>query len=132
MIGALLSSGATLSDEVDQVRLTDVRAFLNRHSDLLQDISPLASLTLSDVVEQLAFQESDVFATQSRVPFERVDWINKPQRQHLCRLTIHAGAAVKSLAYSTDGSRMARAEGNDVVVSDAVSGLEVHRFKGHR
>ena len=132
VIGALLSSGATLSDEVDQVRLTDVRAFLNRHSDLLQDISPLASLTLSDVVEQLAFQESDVFATQSRVPFERVDWINKPQRQHLCRLTIHAGAAVKSLAYSNDGSRMARAEGNDVVVSDAVSGLEVHRFKGHR
>ena len=132
VIGALLSSGATLSDEVDQVRLTHVRAFLNRHSDLLQDISPLASLTLSDVVEQLAFQESDVFATQSRVPFERVDWINKPQRQHRCRLTIHAGAAVNSLAYSTDGSRMARAEGNDVVVSDAVSGLEVHRFKGHR
>jgi hypothetical protein len=133
VIGALLSSGATLSDEVDQVRLSDVRAFLNRHSDLLQDISPLAPLTLSDVVEQLAFQESDVFATQSRVPSERwVHWINKPQRQHLCRLTIHAGAEVNSLAYSTDGSRMARAEGNDVVVSDAVSGFEVHRFKGHR
>jgi hypothetical protein len=132
VIGALLSSGATLSDEVDQVRLSDVRAFLNRHSDLLQDISPLASFTLSDVVEQLAFQESDVFATQSRVLVERwVHWINKPQRQR-CRLTVQAGDSVMSLAYSTDGSRMARAEGKDVVVCDAVSGIEVHRSKGHR
>jgi hypothetical protein len=133
VIGALLSSAAILSDVVDQVRLSDVQAFLNRHSDLLEDISPLLPLTVADVVEQLASQESNVFDTQSRVLFKRwVDWINKPQRQHLCRLTMHAGAAVKSLAYSIDGSRMARAEGNDVVVSDAVSGLEVHRFKGHR
>ena len=50
VIGALLSSGATLSDEVDHVRMSDVRAFLNRPSDLLQDISPFASLTLPDVV----------------------------------------------------------------------------------
>jgi hypothetical protein len=148
VIGALLSSGAAagaatniLRDEVDHVRLSDVRlsdvrlsdvrAFLNRHSDLLQDISPLASLTLSDVVEQLAFQESDVFDTQSRVLFKRwVHWVNKPQ--DLCRLTLQAGAEVKSLAYSTDGSRLARAEGIYVVVCDAVSGIEVHRLKGHR
>ncbi len=139
VIGALLSSGAAagaatniLRDEVDHVRLSDVRAFLNRHSDLLQDISPLASLTLSDVVEQLAFQESTVFATQSRVLFKHwVHWINKPQRQQ-CRSTVQAGGKVQSLAYSTDGSRLARAEGNDVVVCDAVSGFEVHRLKGHR
>ncbi len=132
VIGALLSSGATLSDEVDQVRLSDVRAFLHRHSNLLQDISPLLPLTLADVVEQLAFQESDVFATQSRVPFERwVHWINKPQSRQ-CRLTVRAGAEVKSLAYSTDGSRMTRAEGNDVVVCDVVSGIDLHRLMGHR
>ena len=139
VIGALLSSGAAagaatniLRDEVDHVRLSDVRAFLNRHSDLLQDISPLASLTLPDVVEQLAFQESDVFATQSRVLFERwVHWVNKPQRQHMCRLTVQARGEVRSVAYSPDGSRLARTEGNDVVVCDAVSGLEVHRLSGH-
>jgi hypothetical protein len=139
VIGALLSSGAAagtatniLRNEVDQVRLSDVRSFLNRHSDLLQDISPLASLTLSDVVEQLAFQESAVFATQSRVLFKRwVHWINKPQRQQ-CRSTVQAGGKVQSLAYSTDGSRLARAEGIYVVVCDAVSGFEVHRLKGHR
>jgi hypothetical protein len=134
VIGALLSSGATLSDEVDQVRLSDVRAFFNRHSDLLQDVSPLLPLTVADVVEQLASQESDVFATKSRVLFKRwVDWINKPQRQHLCRWTMHAGGEVevKSLAYFADGSRLARAERDDVVVCDAVSGIEVHRM-GHR
>jgi hypothetical protein len=138
VIGALLSSGAAagtatniLRNEVDQVRLSDVRSFLNRHSDLLQDISPLASLTLSDVVEQLAFQESAVFATQSRVLFKRwVHWINKPQRQQ-CRLTVQAGVEVQSVAFSTDGSRLARAEGRDVVVCDAVNGFEVHRLSGH-
>ena len=37
---------------------------------------------------------------------------------------------MRSVAYSADGSRLARAEGNAVVVCDAVSGFEVHRLKG--
>ena len=61
-----------------------------------------------------------------------VVWVNKPAVQYACRWTIQAGGEVKSLAYSADGSRLARAEGNDVVVCDAVSGFQVHRFKGHR
>jgi ankyrin repeat protein len=61
-----------------------------------------------------------------------VVWVNKPPVQHACRWTIQAGRAVNCLAYSVDGSRLARAERNDVVVCDAVSGFEVHRLKGHR
>jgi hypothetical protein len=115
-----------------------VRAFINCHIDLLQDPSPLAPLTVTDVVEQLVSQESDgVFDAntdpQRTASIERgVVWVNKPAVQHACRWTIQAGGEVKSLAYSADGSRLARAEGNDVVVCDAVSGFEVHRLKGHR
>ena len=36
---------------------------------------------------------------------------------------------MRSVAYSADGSRLARAEGNAVVVCDAVSGFEVHRLR---
>jgi hypothetical protein len=38
---------------------------------------------------------------------------------------------VNSIAYSVDGSRLARSEGNDVVVCDVVTGVEI-RLKGHR
>jgi hypothetical protein len=95
-------------------------------------------LTLTDVVEQLALQESDgVFASdaapQWTASIERgVVWVNKPAVQHACRLTMQAGGKVNSLAYSADGSRLARAEGNAVVVCDAVSGFEVHRLNSHR
>ncbi len=121
-----------------QDRLSHVRAFINCHIDLLQDPSPLAPLTVTDVVEQLALQESDsVFASdaapQWTASIERgVVLVNKPPVQHACRWTMQAGGAVNSLAYSADGSRLARAEGDDVVVCHAVSGFEVHRLKGHR
>ena len=42
-----------------QDRLSHVRAFINCHIDLLQDPTPLASLTVTDVVKQLVLQESD-------------------------------------------------------------------------
>ena len=133
---ALMASAAT--ERPMQDRLSHVRAFINCHIDLLQDPSPLAPLTVTDVVEQLVLQESDsVFDAntdpQRTASIERgVVWVNKPAVQHACRWTIQAGGEVKSLAYSADGSRLARAEGNDVVVCDAVSGFQVHRFKGHR
>jgi hypothetical protein len=136
VVCALMASAAT--ERPMQDRLSHVRAFINCHIDLLQDPTPLAPLTVTDVVEQLALQESDsVFdsgtAPQSTASIERgVVWVNKPPQQHACRWTIHAGGQVMSVAYSADGSRLARAEGKDVVVCDAVSGFEVHRLKGHR
>jgi ankyrin repeat protein len=133
---ALMASAAM--ERPMQDRLSHVRAFINCHIDLLQDPSPLAPLTVTDVVKQLALQESDgVFDTdaapQWTASIERgVVWVKKPPVQHACRWTIQAGGAVDSLAYSPDGSRLARDQGNDVVVCDAVSGFEVHRLKGHR
>ena len=121
-----------------QVRLSHVRAFISCHIDLLQDPTLLAPLTVTDVVKQLVLQESDsIFdsdaASQWTVSIEHgVVWVNKPPVQHACRWTMQAGAKVFSLAYSADGSRLASAEGNDLVVCDAASGFEVHRLKGHR
>ncbi len=70
-----------------QDRLSHVRAFINCHIDLLQDPTPLAPLTVTDVVKQLVMQESDsVFdadaATQSNASMQRgVVWVNKPPEQ---------------------------------------------------
>ena len=121
-----------------QDRLSHVRAFINCNIDMLQDPTPLAPLTVTDVVEQLVLQESDSVFDANTDPqwtasIERgVVWVNKPAVQHACRWTMCAGGAVQSRAYSADGSRLALAEGQDVVVCDAVSGFEVHRLKGHR
>ena len=119
-----------------QDRLSHVWAFINFHIDLLQDPTSLEPLSVTDVVEQLALQESDsVFdaAPQWTASIDRgVLWENKPPVQHACRCTIQAGGRVQSVSYSADGSRLARAEGNDVVVCGVVSGFEVHRFKSHR
>jgi hypothetical protein len=136
VVCALMASAAT--ERPMQDRLSHVRAFINCHIDLLQDPTPLAPLTVTDVVKQLVLQESDsVFDCntdpQWTASVERgVVWVNKPPVQHTCRWTLQAGGNVQSLVYSPDGSRLARAEANDVVVCDAVSGFEVHRLKGHR
>jgi hypothetical protein len=133
---ALMASAAT--ERPMQDRLSHVRAFISCHIDLLQDPTPLAPLTVTDVVKQLVLQESDsVFDSntdpQWNASVERgVVWVNKLPVQHTCRWTMQARGTVQSLAYSSDGSRLVRAEGNDVVVFDAVSGFEVHRLKGHR
>jgi ankyrin repeat protein len=132
---ALMASAAT--ERPIQDRLSHVRAFISCHVDLLQDPTPLAPLTVTDVVKQLLLQESDsVFDNtdpQWPASIERgVVWVNKPPSQHACRWTIQADRAVSSVAYSADGSRLARSEERDLVVCDAVSGFEVHRLKGHR
>jgi hypothetical protein len=53
----------------------------------------------------------------------RVVLVNKPPVHHACRWTMQTDRAVSSVAYSADGSRLVRSEGNysDVVVCDAVS-----------
>ena len=136
VVCALMASAAT--ERPMQDRLSHVRAFINCHIDLLQDQKPLAPLTVTDVVKQLVLQESDSVFDSNTDPqwsasVERgVVWVNKPPVQHACRWTMQAGGPVNSVSYSAEGSRLARAEGNDVVVCDAVSGFEVHRLKGHR
>jgi hypothetical protein len=45
-----------------------VRAFINCHIDLLQDPTPLAPLSVTDVVKQLALQESDSVLTLTPLP----------------------------------------------------------------
>jgi hypothetical protein len=136
VVCALMASAAT--ERPMQDRLSHVRAFINCHIDLLQDPKQLAPLTVTDVVKQLVLQESDTVFDSNTDPqwnasIERgVVWVNKPPVQHTCRLTMQARGNVESFAYSSDGYRLVRAEGNDVVVCDAVSGFEVHRLTGHR
>ncbi len=57
VVCALMASAAT--ERAMQDRLSHVRAFINCHIDLLQDPTPLAPLTVTDVVKQLVLQESD-------------------------------------------------------------------------
>ncbi len=93
--------------------------------DLLNDPTPLAPLTVTDVVMQLVLQESDsVFESntdpQWNASIERgVVWVKKPSVLHTCRWTIKVFAEkgkhsvyesgtvmsvpVWSVAYSADG-----------------------------
>jgi hypothetical protein len=135
VVCALMASAVT--ERAMQVRLSHVRAFINCHIDLLQDPKPLAPLTVTDVVKQLVLQESDsVFSNNDPQWFSSIErgvvWVNKPPIQHTYRWTMQARGDVESFAYSSDGYRLARAEGNAVVVCDAVSGFEVYRLTGHR
>ena len=56
--------------------------------------------------------------------------INNPGRA--LRLTIQGKKGVRSLAYSKDGKRLARGEGNHVVVCCAESGLEQCQLRGEK
>jgi hypothetical protein len=141
VVDALLSSAA--ADTTMQDRLSHVRAFLDQHSTLLNNPSPLSPLTVDHVVEQLAFQECGVFegictaptgdaATKSSSLVELVNKSNKKSSGSVKkRPRAAAGGEVRSFAYSPDASRLARVEANEVVVCDAVNGKQVCRLKGH-
>jgi hypothetical protein len=134
-IGALLRS-TDLSDAV-KAGLSKVRAFLDRHDSLLASADP--GLPHRDTrVWQLASQEpddvfgahADMVVAASNVP-RLIQWLNKPQTPHPCRFTIKAESMVMSAAYSKCGTRIVRAEGAVVVVSDAETFFELHRFTEH-
>jgi hypothetical protein len=100
--------------------VSHARAFVNHHSGLLQN-PPVA---LSHAVIQPALREPDeVFGgNDAQMPaadedghLATIEWVNKPQSSRPCLLTIKGGGAVRSVAYSKDGRKLARAEGNDVV-----------------
>ena len=133
-IGALLSS-PLLSSSVKSAmkdQLCNVRAFLNHNEHLLEE-DP-SKWPVEHTVLQLASQEPDgVFAHAESMPGDDdgaslatkpplIDWLNKPAR-HCCRLTMRARNPVMSVVYSKCGSKLVRAEGNHVVVCDAVTGF---------
>ena len=128
-IGALLSSSVKPAIK-DQ--LSSVRVFLNHNKRLLEE-DP-SQWPVEHTVLQLASQEPDgVFAHTESMRCDDddaslatkpplIDWLNKPAR-HRCRLTMRARDGVKSVVYSKCGSKLVRAEGNHVVVCDAVTGF---------
>ena len=143
-MGALLSALETTKGIIGadhaatlKVQLGHVRAFVDHHHKVLQN----PPVSLAHTVTQLAAQEPDVVfgggqatmpATETANQPAMIEWLNKPQTTRPCQWTLQAGESVNGVAYSSDGTRLARAVGNDVVVCDAVSGFEVCRLTGHR
>ena len=131
-VGALMTSCALESSTKN--RLKDVRAFIFHNLDMLQDPS---KWPFKHAVQQLASQEADaVFgdnadydkaAGESRF----IALINKREK-HLCRSIHRAQSEVLAVCYSPDGSRLARAEGREVVVCDASTGFVQKTLCGHR
>jgi hypothetical protein len=131
-VGALIAFCALESSTKN--RLEDVRAFLFHNLDMLQDPS---KWPVTHAVQQLASQEAgtvfgekyadgDKAAGESRF----ITWINKREK-HLCRSIHRAQSAVRAVCYSPDGSKLARAEGSEVVVCDASTGFVLKRLSGH-
>ena len=109
-----------------KLQLSHMRALLDSHAVFLKD----PPVPLSHAVTQLAAQEpglvcegpKDAKDGQPTATYDIIETINKPGRA--LRLTIQGEKGVGSLAYSKDGKRLARGEGNHVVVCCAESGLE--------
>ena len=133
--GALLKSDYI--EAATQEQLGHVRAFLN-HNEALLEKSP-SEWPVAHTVLQLASQEpGKVFAhtalgDEDTSPATRpplIYWRNKPA-YHRCRLTMRARGAVQSVSYSKCGRKLARAEGNQVVVCDAETGFVESTLTGH-
>ena len=130
-VGALIASCALESSTKN--RLEDVRAFIFHNLDMIQDPS---KWPVKHTVQQLASQEADaVFGENADCdkavgdsPF--IALINKREK-HLCRSIHWAQSAVSAVCYSPDGSKLARAEGSEVVVCDACTGFVQQTLRGH-
>jgi WD40 repeat protein len=90
--------------------LEDVRAFLFHNLDMLE-----------------TYADRDKAAGESRF----IALINKREK-HLCRSIHRAQSAVKAVCYSPDGSKLARAEGREVVVCDACTGFVQKTLRGDK
>ena len=122
-----------------------VRTFLDHNTSLLREGGTIRTqddtakcITLSHVFKQLAAQEpagvwsSQILATNHTAidaPY-LITCLNNPLIPRPL-FTIEGEDTVASLAYSECGSQLARAEGQQVVVCDPVSGFELRRFHGH-
>ena len=122
-----------------------VRTFLDHNTRLLREGGTIRTqddtakcITLPHVFKQLASQEptgvwsSQMLAT-NHTAIDALYLITCLNNQSIPRplFTIEGVDIVFSLAYSKCGSQLARAEGQQVVVCDPVSGFELHRFQGH-
>ena len=154
-IGALMATLASMSGDDTEIawrrhaqgQLGRVRAFLDYHASLLTK-PPVA---IRQAVSQLASQEPDgVFRADMLGAIEDechednagglgdggaeamrvMQLVNKPPTRRPCLLTLRGGSTIQSVAYSPDGRTLARAEGNDVVLCCAVSGIETCRLQG--
>jgi WD40 repeat protein/ankyrin repeat protein len=131
-------------------RLGHVRAFLENNSSMLQCHIQEAPVALRQAVTQLATQELDVSLQSGAAmlvadetddhtgivdgkdeAMRLIEWFKPQQTHHPCRVTFPASQEVCSVAYSPDGSSLARPEGRDVVLCCASSGLELVRGYGH-
>ena len=138
-IGALLRS--TDLPDAAKGKLSKVRAFVDLHASLLDSAHHPGLPHLDTRVWQLASQEpNDVFgahadmvaaAMKESPNTQLIEWLNKPQTRHPCLNTLMGKEAVLSVAHSSCGTRIVRAEGKVVIVSDAETGFELHRFVGH-
>ena len=137
-IGALLS--LSFIEPATKEQLGHVQAFLDRNEALLEK-SP-SEWPVAHTVLQLVSQEPEkVFAHAHSAPGDEdtspatrpplIYWRNKPA-YHRCRLTMRARGAVSSVSYSKCGRKLARAEGNEVVVCDAETGFVESTLAGHR
>ena len=118
-------------------RLDRARSFLDHHSALLQE----PPVPIEQAVAQLFAQEpAGVFersdegrpAEQGAANMRVIGWVNQPSVTRPCRWTLEGREEIRSVIYSSDGRRLARADGNDVVIFCAVSGIELSRLWGHR
>jgi hypothetical protein len=138
-IGVLLAALEAAGQNRDALssRLDRARSFLDHHSALLQE----PPVPIEQALAQLFAQEpAGVFerngegrpAAQGAVNTHIIGCVNQPSVTRPCRWTLEGRAEMRSVAYSSDGRRLARAEGNDVVIYCAVSGIELSRLLGHR
>ena len=116
-----------------KLQLSHMRALLDSHAVFLKD----PPVPLAHAVTQLAAQEpglvcegpKDAKDGQTTATYDIIKIFNNPARA--LRFTIQGEEGVRTLAYSKDGKRLARGEGNNVVVCCAESGLEQCHLRGH-
>jgi hypothetical protein len=114
-------------------QLSQMRALLEFHADFLE----APPVPFSHAVVQLAAQEprlvcehfKDAKDGQSTPFYDIIEAINHPARA--LQFIIEGKNAVRALAYAKDGKRLARGEGNKVVVCCAESGFEQCQLTGH-
>ena len=111
-----------------------MRAFLFHNLDMLQDP---AVWPVKHAVQLLASQEAgtvfgEKYADRDKAAGESrfITLINKREK-HLCRSIHRAQSEVRAVCYSPDGSKLARAEGSEVVVCDASTGFVQKTLSGH-